>query len=215
MMEFLTPGGGPYTFGWRDALDILIEKGRVGADEDLNVVVLTGDGSAYGMGLSATSAAIERDLDFLYLCYDNEGYANTGQQTSAATPRAARTATDAGGAGAPGRKKDLFGIWIAHRPVYAATVIGSEPGPPVMMGVALLALVANATCLGLIARHRHGGAHMKASYIFSANDVLANVGVIVAGALVGWTGSRVPDLVVGTAIAFVVLLGAVRILRLR
>jgi Co/Zn/Cd efflux system component len=94
-------------------------------------------------------------------------------------------------------------------------VHGSEPGPPVMMGVALLALVANATCLVLIARHRHGGAHMKASYIFSANDVLSNVGVIVAGALVGWTGSRAPDLVVGTAIALVVLLGAVRILRLR
>lgn len=94
-------------------------------------------------------------------------------------------------------------------------VLGSEPGPPVMMGVALLALVANAFCLGLIVRHRHGGAHMKASYIFSANDVIANVGVIVAGALVGWTGSRVPDLVVGSAIALVVLGGAVRILHLR
>jgi len=113
--------------GVRDALDILVAKGRIPPEEDLNVVVLTGDGAAYGMGLSATSCAIDRGLDFTYFCYDNEGYANTGQQTSAATPRAARTATDAGGAGAPGRKKDLFGIWIAHRPVYAATVIGSEP----------------------------------------------------------------------------------------
>jgi pyruvate ferredoxin oxidoreductase beta subunit len=112
--------------GVRDALDILVAKGRIPPEEDLNVVVLTGDGAAYGMGLSSTSSAIDRGLDFLYICYDNEGYANTGQQTSAATPHAARTATDAGAAGAPGRKKDLFGIWAAHRPAYAATVIGSE-----------------------------------------------------------------------------------------
>jgi len=79
------------------------------------------------MGLSSTSGAIDRDLDFLYICYDNEGYANTGQQSSAATPHAARTATDSGGIGAPGSKKDLFGIWAAHRPAYAATVIGTEP----------------------------------------------------------------------------------------
>jgi pyruvate ferredoxin oxidoreductase beta subunit len=113
--------------GVRDALDILVAKGRIPPEEDLNVVVLTGDGAAYGMGLSSTSSAIDRGLDFLYICYDNEGYANTGQQTSAATPHAARTATDAGAAGAPGRKKDLFAIWAAHRPAYAATVIGSEP----------------------------------------------------------------------------------------
>ena len=90
--------------GVRDALDILVAKGRIPPEEDLNVVVLTGDGAAYGMGLSSTSSAIDRGLDFLYICYDNEGYANTGQQTSAATPHAARTATDAGAAGAPGRQ---------------------------------------------------------------------------------------------------------------
>ena len=113
--------------GVRDALDLLRAKGRMAAEEDLRVVVLAGDGSAYGMGLSATSAAIDRGLDFVYLCYDNEGYGNTGQQTSAATPHAARTATDTGSRGYPGLKKDLFGIWAAHRPAYAATVIGAEP----------------------------------------------------------------------------------------
>jgi Co/Zn/Cd efflux system component len=56
---------------------------------------------------------------------------------------------------------------------------------------------------------------MKASWIFSTNDVLANLGVIVAGALVAWTGSRLPDLVIGTAVGLLVLGGAVRILRLR
>jgi len=113
--------------GVRDALDILLEQQRITAAEDLTTVVLTGDGSAYGMGLSATSAAIERGLDFIYLCYDNEGYGNTGQQTSAATPHGARTATHDGSSGFAGRKKDLFAIWAAHRPAYAATVIGSEP----------------------------------------------------------------------------------------
>jgi len=111
--------------GVRDALDILVAKKRMPPEEDLSAVVLTGDGAAYGMGLSATSAAIERGLDFLYLCYDNEGYGNTGQQASGATPHGARTATS--GRGYSGFKKDLFAVWAAHRPAYAATVIGSEP----------------------------------------------------------------------------------------
>jgi pyruvate ferredoxin oxidoreductase beta subunit len=113
--------------GVRDALDLLIEKKRLAAAEDLDVVVLTGDGAAYGMGLSATSAAMERDLNFIYICYDNEGYGNTGQQFSAATPHAARTATSKGPRGFPGYKKDLFSIWAAHKPAYVATVVGAEP----------------------------------------------------------------------------------------
>ena len=113
--------------GVRDAMDILLTKGRISAAEDLQAVVLTGDGAAYGMGLSATSGAIERNLDFIYLCYDNEGYGNTGQQTSGATPHAARTATHGGRLGYPGFKKDLFAIWAAHQPSYVATVVGAEP----------------------------------------------------------------------------------------
>lgn len=93
-------------------------------------------------------------------------------------------------------------------------LVGSDPEPPLMIGVALLALVANLTCMALIAKHRQGGAHMRASWIFSPNDVIANVGVILAGALVAWTGSHLPDLVVGAIIALVVLSGAIRILRL-
>lgn len=83
-----------------------------------------------------------------------------------------------------------------------------------MMSIALLALAANASCMALIAKHRGGGVHMRASWIFSTNDVIADVGVIVAGALVEWTGSALPDLVIGTAIALVVLSGAARILRI-
>ena len=113
--------------GIRDALDILIKQQRLPVAEDLQVVVLTGDGAAYGMGLSSTSGAMERDLDFLYICYDNEGYGNTGQQFSGATPHAARTATSKGPHGFAGYKKDLFAIWAAHKPAYVATVIGAEP----------------------------------------------------------------------------------------
>jgi pyruvate ferredoxin oxidoreductase beta subunit len=113
--------------GVRDALDILLAKGRIQPAENLEVVVLTGDGAAYGMGLSSTSSAIERGLDFIYLCYDNEGYGNTGQQTSGATPHGAKTSTATGPRGFGGYKKDLFAIWAAHRPAYVATVIGTEP----------------------------------------------------------------------------------------
>ncbi len=94
-------------------------------------------------------------------------------------------------------------------------VAGSAPEAPAMIGISIIALGANVSCLLLVARHRHGGAHMKASWIFSTNDVLANLGVIVSGALVAWTGSRFPDLVTGTAVGLLVLAGAVRILRLR
>ncbi len=113
--------------GVRDALDLLVSKGRIAPEEDLDVVVLTGDGSACGMGLSATSGAIDRGLDFVYVCYDNEGYGNTGQQTSAATPHGAHTSTSTGALGYPGTKKDLFSIWVANRPTYVATGIPSEP----------------------------------------------------------------------------------------
>ena len=92
---------------------------------------------------------------------------------------------------------------------------GSAPEPPTMISVSTLALAANVSCLLLLARHREGGAHMRASWIFSTNDVLANLGVMAAGALVAWTGSHVPDLVVGTAVAALVLFGAFRIFRLR
>ncbi len=113
--------------GVREARDVLLAQGRIPPEEDLEVVVLSGDGSAYGMGLSATSSAMERGLNFLYLCYDNEGFGNTGQQYSEATPHAAHTATSLGRAGFTGYKKDLFAIWTAHRPPYAATAVGAEP----------------------------------------------------------------------------------------
>lgn len=111
--------------GVRDALDILVARGRMPIEDDLQVMVLAGDGSTFEMGLSATSAAIQRRLDFWYLCYDNEAYGNTGFQTSASSPHGSRTATDV--LGATLDKKDLFEIWRAHRPPYVATVCAHDP----------------------------------------------------------------------------------------
>ena len=94
-------------------------------------------------------------------------------------------------------------------------VYGSEPASALMMGIGAVALAANVACLVLVTKKKDSGAHMQASWIFSANDVIANLGVILAGVLVAWTGSRYPDLVIGTIIAAVVLRGAFRILRLK
>jgi len=91
---------------------------------------------------------------------------------------------------------------------------GSEPVSGLMMGMGLVALVANVACLVMVAKKKDAGAHMKASYIFSANDVIANAGVIAAGALVAFTGSRYPDLLIGVIVGLVVLNGARQILRL-
>jgi Co/Zn/Cd efflux system component len=91
--------------------------------------------------------------------------------------------------------------------------MGSEPVGLLMMGMATLALLANGYCLFLLAKHRNGEVHMKASWIFSTNDVIANVGVIAAGLMVWSMHSQVPDLVIGLIICTVVLSGALRILR--
>lgn len=97
--------------------------------------------------------------------------------------------------------------------VIRRSLLGSEPVSSLMMGVGFVALIANAICLSLISRHRDGGVHMRASLIFSKSDVIANAGVILSGALVLALDSRFPDLLIGLAIAAIVLRGGVQILR--
>lgn len=91
-------------------------------------------------------------------------------------------------------------------------VMGSEPQSVLMLTIGGLALAANVTCLMLIFKQRRGEVHMRASYIFSANDVLANLGVIISGALVSVFSSRLPDLIIGLLIAALVIRGGVAIL---
>jgi len=84
---------------------------------------------------------------------------------------------------------------------------GSDPDPLLMVGISMLALIANVTCLSLISKHRDGEIHMRASWIFSKNDVIANSGVILAGGLVQILNSRWPDLLIGIVIVLVVIRG--------
>ena len=102
-------------------------------------------------------------------------------------------------------------LWRAGYQIYT----GAEPEANTMIWISVLALAVNVTCLFLISKRKNDGVHMRASYIFSANDVLANLGVIVAGVLVAWFNSPIPDWLIGLAIGFLVLSGAIRILRLR
>lgn len=117
--------------GVRDALDILIKKGRLDSEENLKVVVLTGDGAAYDIGLASTSGALYRNLNFYYICYDNEAYGNTGFQWSGATPFASKTGTTPPAkmnpTGTLTFKKNLFEIWRSHKPPYLATISPAHP----------------------------------------------------------------------------------------
>ncbi len=101
----------------------------------------------------------------------------------------------------------IVALDVSRRALY-----GSDPEPSFMVLIGLVALAANVVCLKLIARHRDGGVHMRASWIFSKNDVIANIGVILGGCLVSITGARWPDLVVGIAIAYIVFRGALAII---
>lgn len=116
--------------GLRDALDVLMAKGKLAASEDLKVVVVTGDGAAYDIGLQATAGAIDRQLDFYYLCYDNEAYGNTGFQMSSSTPFGSSSKTTPPTAvnpiGNTHRKMDLFEVWRAAKSPYVATLSNSH-----------------------------------------------------------------------------------------
>ena len=116
--------------GIRDALDVLMAKGKLPASEDMKVVVVTGDGAAYDIGLQSTAGAIDRQLDFYYLCYDNEAYGNTGFQMSSSTPYGSSSKTtpptSAYPLGNTHKKMDLFEIWRIMKAPYVATLSNSH-----------------------------------------------------------------------------------------
>lgn len=92
-------------------------------------------------------------------------------------------------------------------------VWGSSPESGWMMVMAFLALIANSYGLYLLSKHRKGEVHMRASWIFTQNDVIANFSVIFAGFLVTLFNSRFPDLIVGFGIASLVVWGGISIIR--
>jgi pyruvate ferredoxin oxidoreductase beta subunit len=93
--------------------------------EDITVVGWAGDGGTVDIGIQALSGAAERETNFIYICYDNEAYGNTGMQRSGATPYGAWTTTTP--SGKKERKKDMPLIMAAHRIPYVATACTSYP----------------------------------------------------------------------------------------
>ena len=92
-------------------------------------------------------------------------------------------------------------------------LMGSHPEGGWMMSIAFIALIVNATVLRLLERFRHGEVHLRATWLFTRVDVIANLAVIISGVLVLLLHSAVPDLVIGAAIACYVLKEALSILR--
>jgi pyruvate/2-oxoacid:ferredoxin oxidoreductase beta subunit len=106
--------GGAVASGVRAALDV---KG----DTETTVVTWAGDGGTFDIGFQALSGAVERNEDFIYVCYDNEAYMNTGVQRSSSTPYGAWTTTTPGQDWKKMRKKNIVEALVAHRIPYAAT----------------------------------------------------------------------------------------------
>ncbi len=92
------------------------------------------------------------------------------------------------------------------------TIMGSKPDSVFMISVSLVALIANVICLVVLAKHRDGEVHMRATWIFTKNDVIANLGAITAGILVAYFSSAIPDLVIGCIISTIVIRGGVQII---
>ncbi len=104
------------------AIKVLTRKNLM--KQQPNIIAFGGDGGTFDIGIQALSGALERGHRFLYICYDNEAYMNTGIQRSSATPLGAATTTSPSGRVIPGKKewkKDLIGIAVAHSIPYAAT----------------------------------------------------------------------------------------------
>ena len=115
--------------GIEAGLKVMMRKRRI-ATQEINVVAIAGDGGTADIGIQALSGAMERGHDFLYLCFDNEAYMNTGIQRSSATPFGASTTTSPAGKVSIGQfswKKDMPAIAAAHNIPYVATACPSYP----------------------------------------------------------------------------------------
>jgi pyruvate ferredoxin oxidoreductase beta subunit len=115
--------------GVESAQRALRRRHALPAGEDIAVVVFAGDGGTYDIGLQALSGALERGHRFLFVCYDNEAYMNTGIQRSGATPFGASTTTSPSGLESFGKaqqRKDMTAIAIAHHVPYVGQAAASH-----------------------------------------------------------------------------------------
>lgn len=112
--------------GIESAHRVLVRRGEL-PDQPVTFVVFAGDGGTYDIGLQALSGALERGHRFLYVCYDNQAYMNTGVQRSGATPHFAATTTTPAGLESLGKvqeRKDITAIAAAHHVPYVAQAAG-------------------------------------------------------------------------------------------
>jgi pyruvate ferredoxin oxidoreductase beta subunit len=103
----------------------LVRQNKI-PEQDIKFVAFGGDGGTYDIGLQSLSGAVERGHQFLYVCYDNGAYMNTGIQRSSATPFGAHTTTSPAGEAIPGKqqfRKDLTAIMAAHNIPYVAQAV--------------------------------------------------------------------------------------------
>jgi len=115
--------------GVESAYRALAKRGALSSDEPITFVALAGDGGTYDIGLQALSGALERGHRFIFVCYDNEAYMNTGVQRSGATPFGASTTTSPAGAiglGKAQERKDMTAIAVAHHVPYVAQAASSH-----------------------------------------------------------------------------------------
>ncbi len=116
--------------GIESAIKVLKRKGKLPKDRNITVLAFAGDGGTADIGLQALSGALERGHNFIYVCYDNEAYMNTGIQRSSSTPFGASTTTSPAGKKSIGqhtKKKNLPEIAVAHGIPYVATGCPSYP----------------------------------------------------------------------------------------
>jgi Co/Zn/Cd efflux system component len=113
---------------------------------------------------------------------------------------------------AKGLTMALFGLWVLGYTIYSA-VFKHVPAFDVMGGVAIVALVVNVTCAGLLFKFRGGDANMRSVWLCSRNDAFANIAVMIAAAGVWGTGTAWPDLAVGAVIAALGLTSGIHVLR--
>ena len=115
----------PFATTGASASGIVASLEDKGLAEDVNVVAFAGDGGTVDIGIQSLSGAVERGTNFIYACYDNEAYMNTGVQRSGSTPLGAFSTTTPNGK--VGYKKNMAKILEAHGIPYVATAISSYP----------------------------------------------------------------------------------------
>jgi len=167
----------------------------------LNLALFAGE---FGAGWWADSSALQADS------LDGLGDALVYALSLAVAAQSLRRR--AGAALFKGALQAVFGVAVLAE-VVRRSLLGAEPLAPAMMLAACVAFALNLVCFRLLMRFRGDDINMRSVWLCSRNDLVNNAGVLVAGALVGVTRSRWPDLLIGALVALLFLHTAMQVLR--